>query len=139
MSTDALNRPPGDEDDGSDTDNIITIKTPTSYLFVDVAKNEVSQKSRYRRYSRDRADHGDENMAEDSNIPDKVWEALDVLRAQSRSIMSLDDVRLHDTAVAHPRQLADVGGGYVESRSPTISIAQSRPSGKEGSIQVCIV
>ena len=131
-----LNRPPSDEDDGRDADNIITIKTPTSYLFVDVAKNEVSQKSRYRRYSRDRPDHGDENMADHDKIPDKVWEALDVLRAQSRSIMSLDDVRLHDTTAAHHRQLADLDCGYIESRSPTISIAHSRLSGKEGSVQV---
>ncbi|KAI0237666.1 Monocarboxylate transporter 13 [Lamellibrachia satsuma] len=137
-SSPSANRPPSSDDDSIDAD-IITIKTPTSYVIVDVAKNEVSQKPRSRRCTRDcsaaTGDLGDEHVIGDGKIPDKLWEAVEVLRAQSKTIMSLDDVRVHETAAVRPQRSGQGAGGYASSKSPTISIAHSRLSCRDGSIR----
>ena len=136
----AQNRGSSTEDDGSDVDNVITIKTPTSYVFVDVAKNEVTHKPRSRRSSRDSqpsiGDHGDAHMMGDGKIPEKVWEAVEILRAQSKTIMSLDEVQLQDTSTGRSVRSGHSAGGCSTSRSPTISIAQSRLSNRDDSIRV---
>ena len=142
MPTASANRPPSSDDDSIDAD-IITIKTPTSYVIVDVAKNEVSQKPRSRRCTRDRSaatgDLGDEHVIGDGKIPDKVWEAVEVLRAQSKTIMSLDDACVQETAAVRPQRSGQGAGGHASSKSPTISIAHSRLSCRDGSIRVGIL
>lgn len=143
MFIDTRNRSSSSEDDNSNAENIITIKTPTSYVIVDVAKNEVTQKPRSRRSSRDRyaatGDIGDDYMIGDGKIPDKVWEAVEVLRAQSKTIMSLDDVQLQETATIGSLRSQLGAGSYCLAQSQTISVAHSRLSSKDGSIRVGIV
>ena len=66
----------------------------------------------------------------------KVWEAVAILRAQSKTIMSLDEVQLQETSTGRSVRSGHSGGGGSTSRSPTISIAQSRLSNRDDSIRV---
>ena len=66
----------------------------------------------------------------------KVWEAMEILRAQSKTIMSLDEVQLQETSTGRSVRSGHSAGGASTSRSPTNSIAQSRLSSRDDSIRV---